>query len=140
MKTLVYTFRTCKQVINTLPNTFIFSKLHEDLKQFHKLIISHQPEHIVGIGNGPKLQYESSAINQFGKYRRINKEGPDNYQLFIPPTVLQVSNLPTISFCNWTAYSILQYTSNLKMKTKVSFIHTTRKDVYAVVCEVKEKF
>lgn len=68
MKLLLYSFRTFphKKLLEQ-NNVFVFGKLKQDLEVFKKIIISKQPNLILGIAHkqSGKSQFEIKAINQF---------------------------------------------------------------------------
>lgn len=123
---LVYTFRTCP-FKDKLNEPFIFGKLKEDFKNFSEIIKKQKPELVIGIANNNKSVIEQYAINKFNK-GIINKKGKELYELHTNNS-LPISNKPTKSFCNWTAYKISELIEKEKLNTKLIFAHIKENDL-----------
>src|SRR3989339_613560 len=128
---LTYTFRTCP-FKDKLNEPFIFGKLKDVLKTFFEIIKKQKPELVIGIAKSNKSVIEKYAINKFNN-GVINKKGKESYELHTN-NLLPISNKPTNSFCNWTAYKISELIEKEKLNTKLIFTHIKEKDLI----EIKE--
>ena len=127
---IVYTFRTFPEIEKLreiFGEVFVFGKLKEDLKKFTKIIETKKPKYILGVAKGKSVsQLEKYAINKFGKTGKIDKDGLEQIELYIPKELekdFKISTKQTSSFCNWTMYKIGSYLLENKLKTKLIFVH-----------------
>lgn len=134
MKTMCYTFRTFPE-LNILEKyfgqVFVFGKLKENLEKFKEIILEQDPDLILGIANNKKSSIKPIAINNFGKNKKVSKEGKNFYDLFIPEElskVIPISRFKDDTFCNWTAYKIAEYIEENNLETRLSFVHLNMKD------------
>lgn len=127
MKTLVYTFRTFPDIFTLeeiFGEVFVFGSLKKDLQEFLKIIESVKPDLILGIAKSEGCsRVELVAINQFGKTKKIEKDGPKSLELIIPEVDIKMAQTTTASFCNWTAYKLALKTN------RVAFIHINENDL-----------
>jgi signal recognition particle receptor subunit beta len=130
MKTLTYTFRTFP-FKEKIPSAFVFGKLNEDFKMFSNKILIERPDLIVGIANNSNnSRFEKLTINRFNKIKKISRNGPDSFELNLPPNPsFSISINTTDSFCNWTTYKIKEFLKNNSLNTKLIFVHINEKDL-----------
>ena len=137
MKYIYYTFRTnpfLKELSYLFGEIFVFNKLNIDFKKFKKKIIKEKPDLIVGLAKTPKnfSYFDLNCFNQFGKNKRIIKNGEKKYNLFIIKNIdfRIIDNLTTKkSFCNWTMYKIINFIKEENLKTKLMFTHIKKDDL-----------
>lgn len=138
-KIKIYTFRTCPfsgELRGLFGDVFVFGKLKEDLEKFKLEIVNDKPDYILGIAHIPKFykssQFETSAINQFQRVKKVSREGIDKYNLFVPDlnnTNFRISKKNGDSFCNWTIYKISEFLSEEKLGCKFIFTHLKVEDI-----------
>ena len=131
---LIYSFRTfpeLKKLQGTVGNFFTFGSLISDLKKFEAIIEATKPQYILGIaGTDKQSRLEPLAINQFGKDKKVIKDGPGQVELATPDIEgFVVSTKPTSSFCNWTMYQLQRYIDSKQLNTKLVFMHLNPKDI-----------
>lgn len=130
---IVYSFRTCpyvgklKSIFN---NVFIFGKLKEDIEKFFCLIIDKKPDLILGIASSSRSHIETKAINQFNRVKKIDKNGQESFDLFVPEINIQLNKGYTDSFCNYVAYNVSKFIFDNKLKIKHGFIHLNKRDIW----------
>lgn len=134
MKVFLYTFRTfpCKDQLQSIDNEiFIFGKLKEDLVRFVKIIQKEKPKYIIGVAlSETDSKIESYAVNMFSELKKIQKDGPDRIDLYVPNTdLIKISPHHTTSFCNWTIYRIAHYVTHSNLTSKLMFVHINSNDI-----------
>ncbi|MBN2015983.1 hypothetical protein JW766_04070 [Candidatus Dojkabacteria bacterium] len=136
MKILAYTFYSApfkEQLQDLFGDLFVLKKLTHDLPKLLSQVLEQKPDYLIGVAKfGYRSQYESVAINQFHKNKKVSKTGPFKYKLFIPKSknsVIKVAQRPSDSFCNWTMYKISHLIQEEKLKTKLIFVHLNSKQL-----------
>lgn len=131
---MYYTFRTNKHIdeIKALNSpVFIFGNLKKDLKEFCSILEQGNIDTIIGLAEiHGQTRIESTAINKFGKDKKVNNKGLEKYEMHIlKDSKHRVSGEHTTSFCNWAMYKIAEYIKNNKLNIRHSFIHFNKADV-----------
>lgn len=133
---LQYTFNTkfAKELVPFFPKIFIFRRLKYDFERFSSLIQKHQPEYIIGIAKSPYplSQIETITINQFNKTKKVIRNAPEKYDLYVQkevPNEFRIAHSPTDSFCNWTMFQIAHLIKKNKLNPKLSFVHLREQDI-----------
>lgn len=131
-KILTYTTRTYPypDVLQSIFNqVFIFGDLKKDLKIFKDIIDREQPDLIIGIADSTRSRWEPIAINRFHGDKLLVKNGPEQYNLFIPNDKLPAATQPTDSFCNWTMYHVAHHLNIQSYNIKLAFTHINTADL-----------
>src|SRR3989344_4304635 len=130
MSTLTCTFRTFP-FKDKIPRAFVFEKLNKDFITFSEKILRKKPEIIIGIAKSENSsRFEKLAINQFNKTKKVSLGGKNSFDLDLPENLIfPVSDKPTNSFCNWTAYKLKEFLDNNKLDIKLIFVHIGEKDI-----------
>lgn len=126
MAGFVYTFRSVGVPADLRDRVFVLSQLDRDIVNLCQLIQLHSPSWILGVGNGVVTQYESTVKNVFHRSKRVLLDGPDAFSLFVPVTDLSICNVPTDSFCNWSAYRIAAFLQTERLTIPLSFLHVAK--------------
>lgn len=111
---LIYTFRTCP-FVNSLHNhfddVFVFGRLKDDMKRFRDILANSATDFVVGFAAStkPYSVVEKAAINQFNRTKKVDPNGPGQFELYVPSLRLPSITLTkdtTDSFCNWVMYNV----------------------------------
>jgi hypothetical protein len=127
---LIYTFRTFRHK-DVIDKPFIFGNLKKDLASLQDLLIVQRPKYIIGVANTNSFsRIEPVAVNIFSKNKKVSKDGPDEFRLFIPKFApFATSDKYTTSFCNWTMYKIARFIDSNGLDTKLIFVHVNSDDI-----------
>lgn len=133
MKIIAHTFRTFpfkQEVEDIFGKTFVFGKLKADFEEFSNTI-KNDVDYIVGVALSEKeTRIEPLAVNQFSGDKKIEKDGAEQIELFIPSfNKFHIAPKYTSSFCNWTIYKIANYIALNSLKTKLIFVHINKYDI-----------
>lgn len=124
---------------------FVLNKLSEDLPRLKVEILARKPRYILGIANFRyKIpQFETLAINRFHKIRKVSKEGPPNYPIYVP-NLLQSPFIrairPSDTFCNWTMYKVVEFIEQQELDIKLMFVHMREENVDGLVGIVERNY
>ena len=134
---MYYTFESnpfVKELADLFGEIFIFKKLNSDFEKYKKEILKQRPDFIIGIAKSPRAfsYFDKNCFNQFGKNKKLIKEGKEKYNLFTPINndFKIIDNLTTKkSFCNWTMYKIKNFLEENNLETKLVFTHLKQKNL-----------
>ena len=135
---MYYTFDSnpfAKELTDLFGNIFLFKKLNDDFEIYKKEILKQKPDFIIGIAKSPRgfSYFDNNCFNEFGKNKKLLKNGPEKYELFVPKNIdfRTIDNLMTRkSFCNWTMYKIKNFLKENDLKTELIFTHLMEKDLF----------
>ncbi len=134
---LVYTFRTNpfrKKLKEYFPDLFIFGSLKKDIQSFSVKIIKEKPKYVLGIANEDSSRFETIAVNQFNKEKKIDRKGDNFFELHTDKKMpFLLSKTPTYTFCNWTIYKLTQLIQENKLDTRLMFAHLKQEDLPKLV-------
>lgn len=134
---MYYTFESnpfAKELADLFGEIFIFKKLNIDFEMYKKEILKQKPDFIIGIAKSTRdfSYFDNNCFNKFGKNKKLLKDGPEKYELFVPKNTdfKIIDNLMTRkSFCNWTMYKIKNSLEENGLKTELIFTHLMEKDL-----------
>lgn len=137
MKFIYYTFESnpfVKELSDLFGEIFVFKKLNNDFEIYKKEILKQKPDFIIGIAKSPRnfSYFDKNCFNQFGKNKKLIKNGKEKFDLFVPKKVdfKVVDNLKTRkTFCNWTMYKIKFFLEENNLETELVFTHLKMKDL-----------
>ncbi len=130
----VYTFRTfpyLPELQTHFDSVFVLNKLKNDLNNLCQIIKDGGYQTVLGIAKaGNRTKYsmiETVAINKFTRIRSVDKNGPLQLNLNVPPKMLhkyfKVRKNSTTAFCNYAMYKTQLCILQNKLETKHVFIH-----------------
>jgi hypothetical protein len=102
--------------------------IQKEIETFKDIIITQNPDHIIGIAAFRTTQFESKAINQFNKSKTVSVKGKDSYNLSIPKIGCKIHKSAYDSFCNWSSYKVSEFVDKWGLSSQVSFLHCTLED------------
>jgi len=134
---LVYTFRTfpyISELEDIFGKIFVLGKLKKGLEILGNKIKSEKTDLVLGIAKSTKAfsTFEPTAINKFNQNGKVSANGKVSYPLFVPDlknTPFKISDQPTTSFCNYSAYKTAKFINTHDIPTKLSFVHILKKDI-----------
>lgn len=107
----------------------VLGSLKRDIEALYTRLLLEKPEYLLGVADTKKSSViEPVTINDIHG-RKINKDGAERLELFIPsPALFKISTKATNSFCNYSMYKIAEFINLNNLETKLIFVHLNKTD------------